>query len=69
MPVFFLCEANLGLLGLGVAEPIPSGGSLLRDLENFSELRVNPWLLAPAVLLAVVVTCFQLLVPSKESAA
>jgi len=69
IPVFILSEANLGLLGLGVAEPIPSWGSLLRDLENFSELRVNPWLLAPAVLLAVVVTCFQLLVPSKESAA
>ena len=69
IPVFILSEANLGLLGLGVAEPTPSWGSLLRDLENFSELRVNPWLLAPAVLLAVVVTCFQLLVPRKESAA
>jgi ABC-type dipeptide/oligopeptide/nickel transport system permease subunit len=66
IPVFILSEANLGLLGLGVAEPMPSWGSLLRDLERFSELSVNPWLLAPAVLLALVVTCFQLLVPRKD---
>ena len=66
IPVFILSEANLGLLGLGVAEPMPSWGNLLRDLENFSELRANPWLLAPAVLLAVVVTCFQLIVPRED---
>ncbi|MCU1337834.1 MAG: binding-protein-dependent transport system inner rane component [Bryobacterales bacterium] len=69
IPVFILSEANLGLLGLGVAEPMPSWGNLLRDLENLSELRVNLWLLAPVVLLAIVVTCFQLLVPSEDSAA
>jgi ABC-type dipeptide/oligopeptide/nickel transport system permease subunit len=66
IPVFILSEANLGLLGLGVSEPIPSWGNLLRDLENFSELRVNPWLLAPAVLLVLVVTCFQLLTPRGD---
>jgi peptide/nickel transport system permease protein len=69
IPIFILSEANLGLLGLGVAEPMPSWGNSLRDLENFSELRVNPWLLAPVVLLVVAVTCLQLLVPKENSAA
>jgi peptide/nickel transport system permease protein len=66
IPVFILSEANLGLLGLGVAEPMPSWGNLLRDLENFSQVRTNPWLLAPAVLLALVVTCFQLVIPRED---
>jgi len=59
IPVFILSEANLGLLGLGVAEPTPSWGNLLRDLERFSEVRANPWLVAPAAMLIVVVICFQ----------
>jgi peptide/nickel transport system permease protein len=60
IPLFILSEANLGLLGLGVAEPMPSWGNLLRDLERFSEVRTNPWLLAPAGMLVVVVICFQI---------
>ncbi len=66
IPVFILSEANLGLLGLGVAEPTPSWGNLLRDLENFSAIAANPWILAPVVLLALVVTCFQLVVPRED---
>src|SRR6202051_4208614 len=34
IPVFILSEANLGILGLGVAEPMPSWGSLLKELEG-----------------------------------
>ena len=66
IPVFILTEANLGLLGLGVAEPMPSWGSLLRDLEHFSELRANPWLLAPAVLLVIVIFCFQAIAQRED---
>ena len=66
IPVFILSEANLGLLGLGVAEPTPSWGGLLRDLEHFSEVASNPWLLAPAMLLALVVVCFQMIAPRED---
>jgi peptide/nickel transport system permease protein len=66
IPIFILSEANLGLLGLGVAEPMPSWGSLLRDLERFSEVRANPWLLAPAVMLVAVVVCFQIIAKGEE---
>jgi peptide/nickel transport system permease protein len=66
VPVFILSEANLGLLGLGVAEPLPSWGALLRDLENYSAVLQNPWTLAPVVLLVLVVGCLQLLLGTEE---
>jgi peptide/nickel transport system permease protein len=69
IPVFILSEANLGLLGLGVAEPMPSWGNLLRDLERFSEVRANPWMLAPAAMLIAVVICFQIITRKEESVA
>ncbi len=66
VPTFILAEANLGLLGLGVAEPLPSWGNLLRELENYSAVKANPCLLAPLVLLVIVVSCFQLVLSEKE---
>lgn len=59
-PAFLLSEANLGLLGLGVAEPAPSWGNLLREMENLSQVPRHPWLAAPLVALILVVSCFQL---------
>lgn len=57
VPMFLLAEANLSLLGLGVTEPMPSLGNLLRELENVHAVRANAFLLAPLVLLAVLVIC------------
>jgi len=66
VPVFILSEANLSLLGLGVAEPLPSWGAMLRDLENYTAVLQNPWMLAPAILLIAVVSCLQLLLRTEE---
>jgi len=66
IPVFILSEANLGLLGLGISEPLPSWGSLLRELENYSAVLRNPWMLAPVVLLVVVVSSLQLLLRTED---
>jgi len=66
IPVFILAEANLGILGLGVAEPLPSWGSLLRELEGLISFREEPWRLVPLVLLIVVMTSFQLLLSNEE---
>jgi peptide/nickel transport system permease protein len=66
VPLFILSEANLGLLGLGVSEPLPSWGALLRELENYSAVLENPWMLAPAVLLVLVVACLQMLLRTEE---
>ena len=55
VPVFLLTEANLGVLGLGVAEPMPSWGNLLSELQNYQRIPEAPWILAPAALLVAVV--------------
>jgi peptide/nickel transport system permease protein len=66
IPLFILTEANLSILGLGVMEPMPSWGNLLRGFEDFSALAANPLRLVPLILLVVVVTCFQLVLPPQE---
>ncbi len=60
IPVFVLAEANLSILGLGVAEPLPSLGSLLRDLGTFADVAAQPWRLAPILLLVTLVGTLQL---------
>jgi peptide/nickel transport system permease protein len=66
IPVFILTEANLGILGLGVAEPLPSWGGLLRELESVSVFSVQPWLFVPLLLLVATVSCFHLALENRE---
>ena len=66
IPLFILTEATLSMLGLGVMEPLPSWGNMLRGLEDFSAVRANPWMLSPLLLLVVVVICLQLMLPVQE---
>lgn len=61
VPAYILAEASLGLLGLGVPEPLPSWGNLLRDLQHPDLVRANPWILAPLILLVVVMICLEAL--------
>ena len=69
IPTFILGEASLGLIGLGVGEPLPSWGNLLRELANPQAALNHPWMLAPLAVLVVVMSCFQLLLSPKEFAA
>jgi peptide/nickel transport system permease protein len=69
IPVFILSEANLGILGLGVAEPLPSWGSLLRELEGLVSMGEEPWKFVPLILLIVVVTSFQMVLSNREEVA
>jgi len=66
IPVFIISEANLGILGLGVAEPLPSWGSLLRELESFASFGFEAWKLVPLVLLVLVVSSFQIVLSRDE---
>jgi len=66
IPIFILSEANLGFLGLGVAEPLPSWGSLLSGLQSLDTLTAGPWRLAPLGLLVLVMTAFHLVVPMDD---
>lgn len=69
IPVFILAEANLGILGLGVTEPLPSWGSLLRELESFSAFSAQPWQFVPLILFIIVVGCFHIALQKKELSA
>src|SRR5438309_1099781 len=66
VPAFILTEANLGMLGLGVAEPLPSWGSLLREMQSYPSLAGNPWRFIPLLLFIVLVSCFQLVMVQEE---
>ena len=67
VPAFILTEANLGLLGLGIAEPLPSWGGMLRELENYQAVLQSPWMLAPAVLLILVTGCLQVALGGRQA--
>lgn len=66
IPVFILAEANLSILGLGVAEPMPSWGSLLHELENVTATPTRPWQCVPLLLLIATVSCFHIIVRDGE---
>jgi peptide/nickel transport system permease protein len=66
IPMYILAEANLGLLGLGVADPLPSWGNLLRPLESGFAPSPGAW--APLVLMVIVVVCLCLTRPSEVNA-
>lgn len=51
VPQFVLAEMTLSFLGLGVAEPIPSWGNLLANLQQYSVLVSYWWMYLPALAL------------------
>ncbi len=61
VPLFILSEANLGLLGLSVSQPLPSWGNLLAELLDLPAVAAQPAMLAPAILLVITLCSVQLL--------
>jgi peptide/nickel transport system permease protein len=66
VPVYILAEANLSLLGLGVSEPMPSLGSLLREMESVLTLRGDICNFVALVVLVLLVGSLQLAFNSSE---
>ena len=65
-PAFLIAEANLGVLGLGVSEPLPSLGNLLAELRDYERIPEAPWILAPAGLLLSVLSSLHFVVSGGE---
>lgn len=63
IPSFILAESGLSFLGLGVAEPYASWGSLLTQAQDggFASITTRPWVLIPGFFIVVTITSFQLL--------
>jgi len=66
IPVFIITEANLGILGLGITEPLPSWGGLLRKLESYTVITGEPVQFVPLILFIAVVGSFHLVLHDKE---
>ena len=62
VPGFIMSETTLSYLGLGIADPAVSWGSLInRDISTLSNLKNFPWLLVPVYLLLIVTLAFNFL--------
>ena len=68
VPAFLVAEVNLGLLGMGTAEPLPSWGGMLRDLESYGAWTTGSRLqLVPLLALVLVTGSLQLCLIEKGS--
>ena len=54
VPAFVLAEATLSYIGFGFGEPVPSWGTMLQDAGSGRAFGDFPWLLAPALAIAIV---------------
>jgi peptide/nickel transport system permease protein len=61
IPEYMLAEITLSFLGLGVAEPIPSWGSMLQPIQQYPVLRNDWWMLVPALVMIPIFWAFGVL--------
>lgn len=61
IPQYVLLEVVLSFFGLGVAEPAPSWGSMLSEVQQYSVLVSCWWLLLPGLMLVPVFLGYSLL--------
>ena len=62
IPACLIAEANLGTMGLGISEPLPSWGAMLLEVESSAVLASSHWVYLPVFLLMTVLLLLELLV-------
>ena len=61
VPGYILGEVALSFLGVGIEEPIPSWGLMLRDGQNLRTLMQAPWVLVPGLFIFITVFAYNFL--------
>ena len=61
VPGYILGEVSLSFLGVGIEEPTPSWGLMLRDAQTINTLKNAPWVLVPGVFIFITVFAYNFL--------
>lgn len=69
IPSYILSEVFLSFLGLGIQEPEPSWGNMLREAQDPSYLAANPWIVVPGVCIFLTVLAYNFLGDGLRDAA
>jgi peptide/nickel transport system permease protein len=67
VPRFILAEVTLSYLGLGVAEPVPSWGNMLGELQKYHVLVSYWWMFVPGAVLVLVLAGYQSLARALQT--
>ena len=67
VPVCIIAEANLGTLGLGIAEPVPSWGNMLGSLQSAALLSTSRLVYLPLAVLVLVLASLELTIFGENS--
>ena len=67
LPICITAEANLGALGLGVSEPLPSWGSMLLAMKSTAMLSSTRWVYFAPILLIVVLLLLEMMAFREEA--
>jgi peptide/nickel transport system permease protein len=61
IPGYILAESGLSFLGLGIQQPDPSWGNMLKEAQELTNLLYRPWMLMPGLLIFLAVLSFNVL--------
>lgn len=67
IPQYILAEVTLSFLGLGIAEPVPSWGTMLGELQKYHVLTSYWWMFAPGIVLVTVFIAYHRLAHTLQS--
>jgi peptide/nickel transport system permease protein len=68
VPVYVLAEVTLSFVGLGVAEPLASWGTMLASLQEYHVVSTAWWMFAPGVALVAVTWLYHSCLAPPEAA-